>query len=518
MEVVDKVKNALQSVSLEPVFFLFCVNLGLVMIPNADLYLVKACRVNLNYSSEVCADRSGYFNIDYNGTFLSKGVKANMTEEELSDVLEDANILEEELTTVQEEVQELVSEIQAYNGLLQSAPAVVFTIFAGPLSDTYGRKPLMIMAIFGYLVLDVVFLINAFWFEELRVEYLLFECLQDFTGGAICFYLASYSYMVDTVHPSTRTWRMSILDSFMPIGFMMGLPLGTFLNNTFGPTVLYLTGVATISLAILYIFFFVKDHKALREAKKEEAGTVLSKFPGFNLGVFSWIVEIVMSGVKTILKPRADNGRTWVICFIMVFCFSKGIDSGSGTVSYMFYRLQYKITNTDMSTMMSVGGPLMLTSQLLLIPLLSGVLKLRDTFILSLAVAGVIVSDLIRAFNDELLVLYIAMVFSMLANTITTTSRSNLSKLMEEQEIGRAFSILGILQALIPVVSKPCFAVLYKHTIKVFPAAYLLVVAGLYVGVLALLIVTHIGLRRRDRRARGEEQLPESEHLKRSQI
>ena len=31
------------------------------------------------------------------------------------------------------------------------------------------RKPLMIMAIFGYLVLDVVFLINAFWFHQLRV-------------------------------------------------------------------------------------------------------------------------------------------------------------------------------------------------------------------------------------------------------------------------------------------------------------------------------------------------------------
>ena len=41
MGVVDKVKAVLVNVSLEPVFFLFCVNLGLVMIPNADLYLSK---------------------------------------------------------------------------------------------------------------------------------------------------------------------------------------------------------------------------------------------------------------------------------------------------------------------------------------------------------------------------------------------------------------------------------------------------------------------------------------------
>ena len=175
--------------------------------------------------------------------------------------------------------------------MLQSAPAVVFTVFAGPLSDTYGRKPLMILSIFGYLLLDVVFLINSFWFHELRVEYLLFECLQDFTGGAVCFYLSCYSYMVDAVHPASRTWRMSFLDSFMPMGFLVGLPLGTFLKNTYGPTVLYLTGVITISLTMLYIFFVVKDSRKVREAKEsaeESTPRVLNKFPGFNLGESSF--------------------------------------------------------------------------------------------------------------------------------------------------------------------------------------------------------------------------------------
>ena len=36
----------------------------------------------------------------------------------------------------------------------------------------------------------------------------------------------------------------------------------------------------------------------------------------------------------------------------------------------ILYRLQYQIKNTDMSTMMSIGGPLMLVTQLLIIPFL----------------------------------------------------------------------------------------------------------------------------------------------------
>ena len=70
-----------------------------------------------------------------------------------------------------------------------------------------------------------------------QVEYLLLECLQDLTGGATCFYLASYSYMSDVTTPDTRTRRLSFLDAFMPIGFIIGLPIGTWLRN--GPVVMF---------------------------------------------------------------------------------------------------------------------------------------------------------------------------------------------------------------------------------------------------------------------------------------
>ena len=66
---------------------------------------------------------------------------------------------------------------------------------------------------------------------QIKVEYLLLECLQDLTGGATCFYLAAYSYMADITSPETRTRRLSLLDCFMPIGFCIGLPLGTWLRQ-----------------------------------------------------------------------------------------------------------------------------------------------------------------------------------------------------------------------------------------------------------------------------------------------
>ena len=52
----------------------------------------------------------------------------------------------------------------------QSAPGIIFTLFAGPLTDTYGRKPLIISALLGYLLLDIIFLVNSIWFYDLKVN------------------------------------------------------------------------------------------------------------------------------------------------------------------------------------------------------------------------------------------------------------------------------------------------------------------------------------------------------------
>ena len=42
-------------------------------------------------------------------------------------------------------------------------------MIAGPLTDKYGRKPLIISALLGYLILDIVFLINSIFFYQLKV-------------------------------------------------------------------------------------------------------------------------------------------------------------------------------------------------------------------------------------------------------------------------------------------------------------------------------------------------------------
>ena len=81
-----KIKNAIlgsyRQISLEPVFLLFSINIGLISVASKSIFIDKTCKVNLNETEAIC-DNIQQFN------------------------------------ETQKEAQKYVSDIQAYNGALQ---------------------------------------------------------------------------------------------------------------------------------------------------------------------------------------------------------------------------------------------------------------------------------------------------------------------------------------------------------------------------------------------------------------
>ena len=138
---VGKMKFVFQNMTLEPVCFIFAMNFGFYAIAASQLYVEKMCTVNLNQTEEICENIYAHKEIQYDN-------------------------------------QERVTRLQRTSKTIQAIPNILFPLIAGPWCDKHGRKPLIIVSIFGYAIANAMFLINTIWWYELKAEYLLLECIQ----------------------------------------------------------------------------------------------------------------------------------------------------------------------------------------------------------------------------------------------------------------------------------------------------------------------------------------------------
>ena len=141
--------NFIKAITIEPAILLFSLALGFYYIAGSQLYVDKMCRVNLVMEGL----------IDLN---TSKSTCDNIYNNK------DLQIKNQERVTV----------LQTTSRCIQSIPPLIYALFAGPWCDRNGRKPLILISLFGYILCQAVFLINTIWYHELKAEYLLLESIQ----------------------------------------------------------------------------------------------------------------------------------------------------------------------------------------------------------------------------------------------------------------------------------------------------------------------------------------------------
>lgn len=481
MELYKKFQSFVGSITLEPVFFLFMLAHGFYVIVAQSLYIDKVCRVNLNYTDAIC---------DH--------IQQHETE--------------------QIEVQRYVAALQAYNAILQALPGVVYALFAGPWSDSNGRKLLIICSTFGYIFNNAVFMINSYYFYELRAEYLLFECLQDFTGGSTVFFMACYSYLSDVTSTENRTKRFAFLDGLWPIAYFLGMFLAGLIKTNLGYMYNYGLGMLTSVLAMAYTVFVVKDSTKLRqerlrrthlkEAKARAALCSDEKGAGVTdplndedplahepktktglIGLFD--LSNIKEGFKAVFRERPNHKRVFLILMIVIFEIEIFCIMGKWSNMYLFFRKKLKWTIIEYTRYTTILGMVGVGAQYVVMPILSKYFRLRDTTILLMNVVGCIINHLVIAFATAEWQLYIGICFSILAFCVTTLGRSMISKFVEPHEVGKVFSVVGAIQALMPFAASPTFGFLYRSTVATFPSAFILLVVSVYAVLLVLIMCVH---------------------------
>lgn len=233
MRVKDKVRYMLNNITVEPMLACYIIPSVLASLATQNLNLEKACRVNLQYSDEVC-------------TALEARQTANYSHQEMR-------------------VQQLVASMSIWKTLLQSSLPAVLIMFLGSWSDRRRRrKPCMLMPIVGEFLTSIGLIFCTYFFYQLPMEVAgvteaLFPAM---TGGWMTMFMAIFSYIGDITTLETRTLRIGIVNVFCSVGIPIGTALSGVLYREIG-----FYGVFSLSASI-YVFSFFYGLLRIKEDKR----------------------------------------------------------------------------------------------------------------------------------------------------------------------------------------------------------------------------------------------------------
>ncbi|MBC7525244.1 MAG: TCR/Tet family MFS transporter [Flavobacterium sp.] len=195
-----------------------------------------------------------------------------------------------------------ISEAAKFGGWLTFIYAItqfVFAPFVGALSDKFGRRPIILISLFGFS-LDYLFLSIAPTIEWLFVG----RFLAGITGASIT---TASAYIADVSTNENRTKNFGMIGAAFGLGFIIGPVIGGLLGQ-YGARVPFYAAGALCMINFVYGYFILPESLSVenrREFSWKRANPIgallnLKKYPKLvNLIIMLFIVYVASNAVQS---------------------------------------------------------------------------------------------------------------------------------------------------------------------------------------------------------------------------
>ncbi|CAB3244241.1 unnamed protein product [Arctia plantaginis] len=423
-----------------------------------NLQLEKACRVNLNFSTEICD----------------------------SLILQDG----EAHSDYERDTQQLLANTLTWKTYLTATLSCIIALFVGSFSDKTGhRKLFLIVPMTGYILNGINSMLNVYFFYETRLEIVVLvgAIIEGLSGGWVILFMICFAYISTITSDKDRTFRVGILVFCVTLASPVGTVLSGVLLNALGYYGIIGIFISINMVSVLYTIFVIKDPK-----KSPEQQT----YSGANwcqlLRAFFDITNI--KDTLNLLIQKAPNSRRVRLCtllLVIVVLFVRNgyfnILLGETSIMYLAVRYRFQWDEVQYSLFQSYNLFTNFLGTMLSILVLIKYLGWHDSLVGIISILSKIAASFIYCFAQTGLVFYFGPMFDVMNGVSLLAMRSIMSKMVEVHEIGKLSSVVGIVENLAPLIYVPLYAELYSATIEVLPGAVFLVGAFLMVPALVVL-------------------------------
>jgi len=155
-----------------------------------------------------------------------------------------------------------LSEASSYGGWLLFSFAIMQFLFSpvlGNLSDQYGRRPILLLSLFGF-ALDYLFLA----FAPTIVWLFVGRLIAGIMGASIT---TATAYIADISTPQNRAQNFGLVGAAFGLGFIIGPVVGGLLGQ-FGSRVPFMAAAGLTFLNFLYGYFILPESLAKENRRK----------------------------------------------------------------------------------------------------------------------------------------------------------------------------------------------------------------------------------------------------------
>ena len=262
-----------------------------------------------------------------------------------------------------------ISEAAKYSGWLMFSYAslqFLFAPFLGGLSDQYGRRPVILLSLFGFGINYLVLALapNIIWLFLGRI-------FQGIMGASLT---TASAYIADISTPEKKAQNFGLIGAAFGLGFILGPVIGGYLGQ-FGSRVPFIAAAAFTLINLIYGYFILPESLDKKNRRKFDikranpVGTLISlkrypvisgllicivlfniaqhathstwtfftiekfdwseKLVGYSLGFIGLLAAIVQGGLIRVIIPKLGNinsvyfGMIFYILGLSLFAFAE---------------------------------------------------------------------------------------------------------------------------------------------------------------------------------------------------
>ena len=392
-------------------------------------------------------------------------------------------------------VQELSANYIILYKVLLNLPAILLGLFCGAWSDVVGRKLPVIITAMG-TILAVLLYMSSLLVVITSALVLVFvgATIRGGFGKSAVMTMALHSYVSDISTKEDRTKKLGKLLAMNFFGYFVGSLLAGALFEVSHFDVVFscVIGFNAICIVITIVFMRESAPSLKEEAEVDNDADVKDK-PHKPIP-FKW--SHVKESIQVLTKERPHRRRLHIIILFFTIILHQAAKSGEVDVTMLF------VERAPLYWRKSMYGYYLATDYaclglavFILLPLIIRFRKVDDIFLVMLGIFFKILRSLLLAFSTKTWMVFLSVVIGCPSAMIISGVKSIISKSVNEDEMGKTFSLLSCGETISNLLGSLIFTSIYASTQKVYPGLTYIVVAILFILLFVLVLLIAMDMR-----------------------